>query len=530
MKKQSVTKGVALLIALAFVIVLGIGVAAIVKLHSTQVSIVRCQSNSTRAFYSAEAGLQRTLYDLDQDFEKDTDPSWTDGDINGVDVTQGGTITIPQNRDDAKRIDSPDQPFYFYISDSLSNGSYSISLLNISGKTDEIWVKSTGVWKDSTGTIVAQRTIVARVTENNVSPWNTAIFGGTGLGGVLINGNVDIHGSVIVLGNGLTPGDYAIDLSGTASISNNYSGIPAGLLSLIPPCPTDTFNGEMVETLEAMLRVRHGLVGLSGNAVVGRADVSGNGCKETLDGVYVTDGYGGTKGDSSVYSDNGTANAYDLGDSITFPSLSGPYTDPDTGIAYSTYLGYLKANALVISDAAKLDQLADITPVSSFNYSAGANTISADGNGNLTISGIIYIEGGDLEIKESPGEDTINYSGSGIIVAEGDGDLSDGEVRIDISLLSADTFPTIDVLGLITPGKIEFDEASINVAGAFYAEREVSVKKQTTIAGTIVSNYVNMGLQVPGIFQVPALANNLPKGMIDLPDKWFIITKDWQEI
>ena len=514
MKKQSVTKGVALLIALAFVIVLGIGVAAIVKLHSTQVSIVRCQSNSTRAFYSAEAGLQRTLYDLDQDFEKDTDPSWTDGDINGVDVTQAGTITIPQNRDDAKRIDNPDQPFYSYISDLLSSGSYSISLLNISGKTDEIWVKSTGTWGNST------RTIVAHVTEHNISPWNATIFGGIGLGGVLINGNVGIHGSVHILGEGLVPTDYAINMSGSGIIKNNRDGIPFALSSRIAA----------EGSLKAKLRVRRGLAGLSGSATVGEFG-------DPMDGVYVTDGYGGTAGAGNVYSDNGTGNPYDLGDSITFPKISGdnPYTDPDAGgDPYANYLAYAKNKGLVISDAAKLAELANITPVSNFDYNdfaeGGTNQIKMDGSGSLNISGIVYIEGGDLEMRDSPGQDTIIYSGSGMIVAEGDAVSSDGEVRIETNILSSNTFPTMAVLGVVTPGIITFDEAAIDVIGAFYAETKIVLKKQTNLAGTLVSNYIDMSSNVPSIYQVRDLVDNLPAGMIDSLNKWSITITDWQEV
>ena len=519
-KKLGCNKGVTLLIALVFTLILGMGAATVARVHSTQIRSVRNQGNSTRAFYLAEAGLQRTLYDLDQDFEGNTNPSWTDGDVDGVDVTQGGTIAIPQNRDDAKRIDNPDQPFYFYISDSLSNGSYSISLLNISGKTNEIWVKSTGVWKDSTGIIVAQRTIVAHVTENNVSPWNATIFGGTGIGGVLINGNVGIHGSVHILGEGLVPTDYAINMSGSGIIKNNRDGIPFALSSRIAA----------EGSLKAKLRVRRGLAGLSGSATVGEFG-------DPMDGVYVTDGYGGTAGAGNVYSDNGTGNPYDLGDSITFPKISGdnPYTDPDAGgDPYANYLAYAKNKGLVISDAAKLAELANITPVSNFDYNdfaeGGTNQIKMDGSGSLNISGIVYIEGGDLEMRDSPGQDTIIYSGSGMIVAEGDAVSSDGEVRIETNILSSNTFPTMAVLGVVTPGIITFDEAAIDVIGAFYAETKIVLKKQTNLAGTLVSNYIDMSSNVPSIYQVRDLVDNLPAGMIDSLNKWSITITDWQEV
>ena len=514
-------KGLAFVLVLAFVLILTLAATAFIALSGTEIRMVRRQNDSTCAFYIAEGGLERAIYDLRQDFITDTtDPSWADGDINDIDVTQGGTVTVPQNRDDTKTIGDTDQPFYSlpYSSTSLGGGSYSVSLLNVSGKTDEIWVKSTGTYGDST------RTVVVFVKIYNISPWNTAIFAGTGTGGVLINGNVDIRGSVHILGMALTPTDYAINMSGSANIGNNYNGIPSTLSSRIPACPTTIFGGETVESLEAVLRVKQGLAGLSGSATAGQTDVSGNDYKETLDGVYVTDGYGGNKGASNVYSDKGTANAYDLGDTVTFPSLSDPYQD------YDTYQEYLKDNALVISEPDQLDELDDITPTSNFTYTDGTNTISMDGNGNLTISGIVYIEGGDLEMKKQGSQRTITYSGSGIIVVAGDSDPSDAEVEIDVNLLTANTFPTSDVLGIMTPGEIEFDEANIDVMGAFYAETKIEVKKQTNVAGTLVSNYVDMGSQVPSVYQVPALYDNLPTGMTDSSNIWAITTRDWQEI
>lgn len=508
-------KGLAFVLVLAFVLILTLAATAFIALSGTEIRMVRRQNDSTRAFYIAEGGLERAIYDLRQDFITDTtDPNWADGDINGIDVTQGGTVTVPQNRDDTKTIDDPAQPFYSlpYSSTSLDGGSYSVWLLDISGKTDEIWVKSTGTYGDST------RTVVVFVKIDNISPWNTAIFGGAGTGGVLINGNVDIRGSVHILGMGLTPTDYAINMSGSANIGNNYNGIPSTLSSRIPACPTTIFGGETVESLEAVLRVKQGLAGLSGSATAGQTDVSGNDYKETLDGVYVTDGYGGNKGASNVYSDNGTANAYDLGDTVTFPSLSDPYQD------YDTYQEYLKDNALVISEPDQLDELDDITPISNFTYTDGTNTISMDGNGNLTIDGIVYLDNdGTLGMGKYGSDKTITYSGSGIIVAEGD-------VEIDINLLTANTFPTSDVLGIMTPGEIEFDEANIDVMGAFYAETKIEVKKQTNVAGTLVSNYVDMGSQVPSVYQVPALYDSLPTGMINLSNIWTITTRDWQEI
>ena len=65
--------------------------------------------------------------------------------------------------------------------------------------------------------------------------------------------------------------------------------------------------------------------------------------------------------------------------------------------------------------------------------------------------------------------------------------------------------------------------------GAYSAQR-VSLAMQTQCMGTIVGNDFEMGNQVPDIFQVPVLADNLPLGMIgDYPIVRVRIVS-WREI
>lgn len=454
--------------------------------------------DAIKALHIAEAGIEQALYDLRQDFvEGGEDPSWRDGSINIYNVGPN------------------DNEFYFLYGEepiSLDNGSYSAGLKNVSGETNKIWIRSTGTFESATKTIQ----VYARIA--NYSPWNNAIFAGVGAEGSTISGNVDIRGSVHLLGTGLGDGDLAIDMGGSADIGNNYQGIPSALEERIPELPTVIFNGETVQSLAAEVRIKNGVAGLSGSATIGEENSSGDSYKETVDGVYITDGYAGNKGETNVYSDNGTTNTYDLGDATSFPSLSDPYQD------YTSYQEYLRDNALVISDDAQLSELNNLTPGSNFSYSDGANTIAIDGNGNLTISGIVYIDGGELKIKKSGPNKTITYSGKGTIFATED-------VDIEVNLLTngPDSFPD-NVLGIMTPGNIEFDEANIDVMGVFYAEGEIELEKQTNIAGTLVSNYFDIGSQVPSIYQVPSLSDNLPSGMISSESDWIIRVVAWQEL
>ncbi|MBI5149863.1 MAG: hypothetical protein HZA28_03730 [Candidatus Omnitrophica bacterium] len=452
------------------------------------------------AFHTAEAGIERALYDLRRDFVNDaSSPSWADGNINGLTV-------------------GPDTANFYdigYGATSLNGGSYAVQLKNVSGINDAIWIRSTGTLGDVQQTIEVYAKIVS------ISPWNNAIFAGAGAAGAMVNGNVNIRGSVHILGTGLQSSDLVVDLGGTAEIiGNNYKDLAAALKVKIPALPTTTVNGETVETLNAALRVKRGIVGLSGSATAGEADAAGNAYKETIDAAYVTDGYGGTQGTANVHSDNGSSNAYDLGDTVSFPSLSDPYG------GYSTYKAYLEANALVISSAADLAKLAGITPASStdFSFSSAKGSIAKSG-GSLTISGIVYLDNnGSLNMNKAGSNKTITYTGSGSILAEGS-----VQINTDLVTNGNSSFPT-NILGIMTPNTIGFDEANIDVMGLFYAENTVKAEKQTDIVGTIVANYFDMGTNVPSVYQVPDVINHLPAGLIGQNASWVMKIVSWQKL
>lgn len=481
-------------VSLVLIVVLLVLGTAFIVISLSESLLTERQRRATQALGVAEAGAERALYDLRQDFVLDaTSPSWTDGDINGMVI---GPDTVN---------------FYVipYTSASLNSGSYSVWLKNIAGTNNEIWIKSTG----TVGNVSQTISVYAKMT--NTSPWANAIFAGAGASGAMVNGNVNISGSVHILGTGLDSTDYAIDMGGTAElVRNNYTGLAAALKAKVPALPTTIFNGETVSTLNSKLRVKRGIVGISGSSSVGEPNVAGNTTKETVDGAYVTDGYGGNQAEDHVYSDNGWSNGYDLGDTVTFPSLSDPYP------GYATYQQYLRAHALVINDATQLAKLAAITPSSNFDYSDAKGRIKMDGSGNMVISGIVYVEGGNLNMNSG----TINYTGTGSI-------LVTGNVNINTNLLTPgnNSFPT-NIMGVMTPGNITFDAAQIDVMGLFYAETTIKCEKQTDVLGTFVSNYFDMGTNVPAIYQVPDAANHLPPGLIGQSASWALKIVSWQKI
>jgi len=66
-----------------------------------------------------------------------------------------------------------------------------------------------------------------------------------------------------------------------------------------------------------------------------------------------------------------------------------------------------------------------------------------------------------------------------------------------------------EYLGIMTPNSINFNEANIDVMGVFYAETSVIVQKTDEYHGSIVSNYFNMGTNVPSIYQVHDTVNHM---------------------
>ncbi len=492
LKRIDNNRGSMLLISY-FVITVILGLGAAITLYSAnEARVAERERLAVTAFNIAEAGLERGLYDLRQDFlSGGANPSWVDGTINGYSITLNDSsfTTMP------------------YAS-SITNFNSGTFLVQLQSVGEDVWIQSTGTISGVSFTVKAYTKIV------DSSPWGYAIFAGAGAGGMMINGNVDIRGSVLVLGNGLNPGDLAMDLGGTAQlVGNNYSGLSAALLAKIPALPTKMFNGDMVSTINGKLRVKRGIVGLSGSATLGEPNVAGNSVKETVDGSFVTDGWSGNQGSNNVFSDNGSTNGWDLGDAVKFPSLSDPAPEDGT----KTVQEYYKANALVLTN-----QLASITPTSTFSYSNANGSISMAG-GVMTVSGRVYVDGNNVIAMNKAGSNkTISYTGSGSL-------LSTGNVDINVNLITPgnNSYPN-NAVGIMTPGTITMNEAGIAVMSLLYAENSIVAMKQTNIVGSIVSNYFDMGTNVPSIYQVPDIVNHMPPGMIGNSSKSFMVVV-WQK-
>lgn len=420
----------------------------------------------------------------------------------------------------------------------------------------------------------------------NVGIWNNAVFAGTGASGQAINGNVDIRGSMHLLGDGeaysdlngngqrdagedftdsngngvwdpgepfvdtngdgvrnppepyndsnnngiydppLTQTDMNSSFGGNAYVGNNYSGMPAGLEALVTPPPI--VNG--LETLGAEVRVKHGRISISGTASIGSASIiDGGTSKARIDGSYVNDGYTGTAGASSVFSENGTANGYDLNNlGMQYPLISGigsqPYKDR-TGVTWANQELFLNARTLLIP----VNTITATTPAFSYGPDAYGNSISFTPESGtnpalLTVTGIVRVAG-DLQLGA---KDTIRTAGKGTI-------YSPQDIKVDGNLLPRDglVFPTATGLGLIAKRNMLLacgnGSSQLSLVGAFYAQGIIKSAKQNQIAGTFVANFFDMGTNVPNIYQVPKLPRNMPPGMPGDRAYYNLKIQSWRE-
>jgi hypothetical protein len=442
-------------------------------------------------------------------------------------------------------------------------------------------------WVTSTVSYAGYTTSVrALISCKDVGIWNNAVFAGSTASGNSINGNVDVRGSVHILGEGepysdlngnakrdaaepftdsnsngvwdpgeaftdvngdgvRNPGEPYADLnlnntydppvqqtelnssfSGNAHIGNNYTGMSPLLSPFLPELPK--VNNQY--SLSSEVRVKHGMISLQGSATIGQSGVVDGGLsKGTVDGVFVSDGFTGNPGAAAVFSDNGASNNYDLENvPLKMPVLSGIGSEPYVVGAqtFPDHETYLDTKSLTV-------------PVNTIVYDTPAFSYGPDANGNLfsftpasggnpaylTINGVVRVLG-DLQIGSKNGE--IRYQGSGTIFTK-------QNLYVDGDLLprSGFTFPTTAKLGLIAKRNMYLaagnGSSQLTMAGAFFAQGTIVSAKQNQIAGTFVASYYDMGTNVPNIYQVPALTKNMPPAMPGDKSYYTIKVRTWRE-
>jgi hypothetical protein len=301
-------EGMALLVSVIFLIVMGLSAAYIITRTITHNDQVNHHISHLDAFQGLEAANAAAVVQIARANDTSFPPEERDGFI-GIDPDYDfATLGLPDfgspGVTPVALASRPDVEFFAYSLDWANDGIDN----NGDGLIDDV-LEQLGFSSVIAHARVVRngQTVVSRRSEQiigsgaAISIWQNAIFAGTGQAGGLINGNVAIHGSVHLLGDDLDENDEAVatievlEMSGTSLIHNNYDGIPADLEWRVPPLPQTMVNGELVDTLFANLRVKNGLVSLSGNSEIGQVNVAGNDIKELMDGVFVTDGWTGNQ-------------------------------------------------------------------------------------------------------------------------------------------------------------------------------------------------------------------------------------------
>lgn len=516
-----------LVVALLVVTFLSLLGAAFLILASTESRIAFNEKEFVRALYVAEAGIERARQDLKYDaaFDRNcglfnrylgsplgpnTDTGSVLGSAGATYYDLGTTLTACDQKIPAAGFINVYTNSSPVAADSYGDGAtYSVKLGNASGI--EVTAQSTG----QIGTR-ASRTIEARFRVVNLSPWNNAAFAGTGASGATINGNALIAGSVHLLGESLSEGATAAAFSGGGGVFNWYKDMDATLSGKLPPPAPTTLNTEV--------RVKKGKISLDGTSKIGEST-------NKVDGVYTNEGFTGNQAPNfSVYSKNGKEAKYDVPSDVTvpFPCLS--CTNPETGLTYQQELdnnSYTYSGDLTIS-----------ATTGDFSIGSGSNTLSWNSTTKtLTISGIIKVTG-KIKLGGTTGSTritTINYTGKGTLYSSSSNPDGDPSIEIHSNILPVGTFPTADRIGFVAQDRIEIatsgGDSHLRLAGAFFAENKVILSKQTQVAGSLVSNYFNMGNQVPALYQVPELAKNMPPGMPGRDLRIiYVKTLSWKEL
>ena len=161
-------RGAVLLISLIVIIVLLLFGGTLTTISMVDARATLDQGNLLRANQLAEAGMERSIHALREDFfDGSFWPSWADGDIHGN--------AWGPNEDAYELVPFSDT--------QLGAGYYTVTFMNVWEKDDQIWVRSIG---NVRGTLVG---IEASVRLLDLSVWNSAIFAGFGVikdGGAVI--------------------------------------------------------------------------------------------------------------------------------------------------------------------------------------------------------------------------------------------------------------------------------------------------------------------------------------------------------
>jgi hypothetical protein len=507
------------------------------RVGEIDVSVAAHYRSSTSALYLAESGLESTLDDFRQDYATRGTQSWfydwidrrtwpvasvdpfpdpNGRFINGSEIIDAGLGTT----------DHPGTAYDFGTTTTLASGSYerliwlppTVRGMGANGTSYRVEVQTRAVGTQPESAAPSEVTLDTRVSigVRNTSPYNNALVLGPGnVAGSMLIGSVHLAGSFHAIGDG---GGSNLNW-GTSVQQNNYDGLALAtgigtLVSKVPGLGTLEFNGEVVDSLDTTFRL-HNNTAMVFNGQLGSGDMPGNAVKETIDAVLsdtvITGG--------SIHADE--IEEYDLDPATSFPSLSDPYLDPNTGINWGSFSAWLNDSSYALPGGdLEIDH-----DIPSFNYSdaSGKGSISWDmASRLLTIDGIIRVTdihlGHDATMGQMP---TIFYAGTGVV-------FSTGGARIHKNLYPAGRYlhddpndPDLAVdgnLGIVVADSARFnfdinDPSAPIIMAAIYAEREVEFNGATNVVGSVVTGHLVVNDARVKIWHVPRLGIIYPAGM-----------------
>ncbi len=609
----SLERGAALVIALLVMATLLLLGTTFLTISSTETEIARNAREATQAFYVAATGvarLQRDLLaqfavpysvpcpDVASTYEGFTlsyiitgEPSGVSGQMSGA----GGSTVCPRPvgatyYDIPGGTTGPTWQTVPYLSDAVG-GTYIVQVRNATPPNaappqlpNTIEAQVTATAGTTTG---ASRQFQARFQVDRFSPAEHALFVDGGVWRWAGRANLTFAGPVFIKGGSTTsPAIQLGDAGATDNIVNYYKNLDSTLQASIPAPPTkpNPVTGESEATLDATLRVYQGPVGInSTSSSVGEPLVMGNHQKESLNGVYTNQGFTGTPGAASVYSDNEAGNRFDLPrELIQFPDLSGPYTGSPLpgGTNSAPHDAYLRGGALSIDGSLTID-----STTTSFSYPAGLTALTQctgncliyrqgqdtststatnpDGTRaaippTLMVNGIVWVKGdvvlGGSGTSRLP---AVRYKGAGTVYARTGGtDCCSGSIAVTSDLLppngfpstsenpaTGGQFPTDHRLGLISFGWTSIGDWSIfgdpgapilRIAASLYSSYGMYAYGPSQIAGSVMARYFSV-YQTTRIYYVPALVGARPPGMPGVvPPKagtpYFVRTLYWRDV
>ncbi|MDF1525562.1 MAG: pilus assembly PilX N-terminal domain-containing protein [bacterium] len=545
-------RGTALVLSLFLITVLTVLGTMVLNTAIVEIKMAQNQKISSQVFYAAEAGLERGLLMLIEDFDTEGGSAWGNANYVGWAETvtesavSGSTTFDPDVRSLDMYISSPDAN----LKKLTLSGGHGVNNLTFDLYIYKVGSSEAYVMSNAYGN-GGMAAIEYHLAVEDMSPYNNAIFTGAGVSGHF-QGSVNLAGSIYSRGT--------LDVGANVQVTNNYTTghhplAPGDALYDMLPAVTD---------LDTKVRVKGGDLNIeSTSAQIGYA-----GTDNRIEGIYV-DGATNIDAVGTHYYDEHTSEVPDVPLPSIYDGIREIFDDNslnldtciaaksganDAAIATSIYADWVSGTgcASSLSSSGMVINASDFGSPAVIDGSTG-NLTYDDGAGNgmyfddatdtLTIKGNVVILG-DLKFGQSNGNDDITYevygdNSGGFSQADGgtlycSGDL---EIRGGFSpdpskgyLKGVTGVDDINSLGVVTPGDITFTGKNDNIhAGFYFAEGQVNFNKQSKFAGTIIGGLVNFS-QVPDVYQVPNLKNYLPPGVPGGQTIVKLTSREWRRV